>query len=202
MNLRNQTIDLIITNKEGEKSYTKGFPHDNKIYIYDSNAVIDNGYLIDYSLENGLKKTVVVIKPGYYGNFKNHSQNFPDYQCEVQDIEEYNQAKINKAQNITIENKNGSVIIGNVTNSPITINTSISELEKEINEKGGSNKEELLDLLEQVKELCENMEKTKSIPKSKSLMKKITNHISTNNWFYKQIVEIIGAVVIKIMQGN
>ena len=131
-----------------------------------------------------------------------HNPNFPIYQCKVQDTEEYEQNKKNASPNITITNQNGSVVVGNVTNSNITVNTSISELEKEISEKGGEDKEELLDLLEQVKELCENMKMSNSLPKSKSLMKKISEHFSTHSWFYTQVVQIIGSTVMKIMLGD
>ena len=71
-----------------------------------------------------------------------------------------------KMQNIT---NYGNLIFGNVSGSTLTVDNSIHQIEQAIDEKGGEDKEELHELLDEVKELIENMETSRSIPKQKAV---------------------------------
>lgn len=190
---------ITVSDKNGKTYEIEGQIQNNMVYIY-KNVPIDTGYRFSYKLSNGVEKTVVVIEPGYYGDVT-MGGGFPIYQCKVQDLEEYEKSRNNTASNISITNQNGAVIIGNVNNSPISISNSFTELERKIESDGGTDKEELLDLLEQVKELCETMEASKALPKSKSLMKKISTHMTTHAWFYAEVAKIVGATVMKVIEN-
>lgn len=95
-----------------------------------------------------------------------------------------------------------NVNVGTISHSTITANNVISSIEKEIEEKGGSDKEELRSLLEEIKELCDNIQANKSLPKSKVLMNKISKHFSTHGWFYGAVVQLIGTAAMQIMAGE
>lgn len=118
-------------------------------------------------------------------------------------------AKAEKAkqisQTITIHNltANGSnVNLGSLSYSTMTIENTISSIEKEIESKGGDDKEELRNLLEEIKELCDNIRANKSLPKSKSLMNRISKHFETHGWFYGAAVQLIGTAAMQVMVGT
>lgn len=90
---------------------------------------------------------------------------------------------------------------GTMTNSNLTSANILSGLEKEIEQKGGKDKEELKDLLEQVKELCENIKIAERLPKSKTLLNKISNHLEKHGWFYGAVVNLIGTAAIEVMKS-
>lgn len=108
------------------------------------------------------------------------------------------------AQNINIQNltANGSNInFGTINNSILTIENLTSEIEKRIEEEGGSDKAELKDLLEEVKELCENIQINSSLPKRTNLMNKISNHLEKHGWFYGAVAQLIGTAAMGAMLG-
>lgn len=95
----------------------------------------------------------------------------------------------------------GSVIFGDVKNSSISIDNSINQIVREIENKGGEDKEALLELLAEVKELTENIESSRSIPKQKTLFQKISNHAAKHSWFYAEIIGLLGTTAIKLISG-
>ncbi len=106
-------------------------------------------------------------------------------------------------QNVSINNLNAtgsSFNFGTMSNSTLNSQNVISDLEKEIEKNGGEEKEELKDLLEQVKELCENIKTSEQLPKSKTLMNKLSNHLEKHGWFYGAVVNLIGTAVMEIMR--
>jgi len=72
----------------------------------------------------------------------------------------------------------------------------IVNIENEIEEKGGEDKAELL---EEVKELMENIETSRTIPKQKGLFSRISAHLATHGWFYGEIVALIGQQAIALL---
>ena len=109
------------------------------------------------------------------------------------------------SQTITIHNltANGSnVNLLSLSYSTMTIENTISSIEKEIESKGGDDKEELRNLLEEIKELCDNIRANKSLPKSKSLMNRISKHFETHGWFYGAAVQLIGTAAMQVMVGT
>lgn len=105
------------------------------------------------------------------------------------------------AQNINITASGSNINFGTITNSHLSAKNIVLNLEKEIEEKGGNDKEELRDLLEEVKELCEGLQVNNPLPKRKKLMEKLSNHMSKHGWFYGEIVSLIGSAVMTTMMG-
>ncbi len=98
-------------------------------------------------------------------------------------------------------NNTGIFNMGNITDSNITIDNSVSQIEKEIEEKGNEDKEELRQILEEVKDYIDNINATKNIPKNTGLFKRIGNHFNKQQWFYSQVVGLLGQTLLLAM-GN
>ena len=95
---------------------------------------------------------------------------------------------------------NGSnLVLGDVINSTLSVDNSISRIEKEIEEKGGEATEELQEILEEVKELIENMQDSRYVPKNKGLISKLSNHLGTHGWFYGEIVGLLGSTILQML---
>ncbi len=95
----------------------------------------------------------------------------------------------------------GNIFLGDVTNSSFSIDNSISNVEREIAEKGGDDAEELKAILEEVKELIENIDGSRHIPKNKGLFQRITGHLDKHGWFYAEVVGLLGTAAITLLQG-
>ena len=105
---------------------------------------------------------------------------------------------------IHIENLNATgsnVVLGNIINSSLSIDNSISQIEKEIEKNGGEDKEELREILVEVKELTENIQNSRCLPKNSALFKRLSGHLSKHGWFYGEVTGLLGNVVIKMLQG-
>lgn len=98
---------------------------------------------------------------------------------------------------------NSTVFLGNVIDSTINIDNSISRIEHEIEKKcdNETDKKELLELLEEAKEILGNIKDSKHIDKRKGFFQKITNHFDKHGWFYAEIVGLFGETVIKLLGG-
>lgn len=93
----------------------------------------------------------------------------------------------------------GNFVMGNATNSTFSIDNSVHRIEHEIEQTAGEDKAELLALLDEVKELMENMESSRTIPKQKGLFQKLTSHLATHGWFYAEIVALLGQQAITML---
>lgn len=97
-------------------------------------------------------------------------------------------------------NANGSnVVLGDLFNSSLSIDSSIQSIENEIKEKGGKNTEELLSLFEEVKDYAENIQNCHMVGTNKHLLSRLKEHVSKNSWFYAEVVAFLGEVVLKTM---
>ncbi len=103
-----------------------------------------------------------------------------------------------KMQNIT---NYGNLIFGNVSGSTLTVDNSIHQIEQAIDEQGGTDKEELHELLNEVKELIENIEASRSIPKQKKLYQRISDHMEKHGWFYGAVVQLLGTAAFGLLGG-
>ena len=92
-----------------------------------------------------------------------------------------------------------NVVLGNAIGSTFSVDNSISQIEKDIEEKGGENKEELRSLLDETKELIENIENSRCIPKNKGLITRLSKHLEKHSWFYGEIVGAIGSAVVQLL---
>ena len=102
----------------------------------------------------------------------------------------------------TINAPNGNVVIGDVINSSLSVDNSIHNIKKMIDEKGGDDKEELTALLEEFKEVLDNIEDSHHIPKNKGFINRISTHLDKHGWFYAEIVGLLGSVAMKILMGS
>lgn len=112
--------------------------------------------------------------------------------------------KMAQSASVHIENliaSGSNVVLGDVINSTISIDNSVQRIEKEIEDKGGADAEELRAILEEVKEYIDNLEESKHVAKNKGLFSKLSNHLEKHGWFYGEIVGLLGAAVLQIAQG-
>lgn len=93
----------------------------------------------------------------------------------------------------------GNVVFGNVSGSTLTVDNSIHEIERMIDENGGEDAEELRDLLNEVKELIENMQSSRSIPKQKKLFQRLNDHVVRHGWFYGAVVQLLGTAAMTML---
>ncbi len=107
------------------------------------------------------------------------------------------------AYNIGTINANGSnFVIGNTINSNLSIEGTISNIKKEIEQRGGEEKEELQELLQETKEIIENFENSKSVQPRKGFINRLSKHLEKHGWFYGAITTTLGEAFIKILSGN
>lgn len=93
----------------------------------------------------------------------------------------------------------GNLVFGNVSGSTLTVDNSIHQIEQAIDEKGGEDKEELHELLGEIKELIENIQSSRAIPKQKRLFEKISNHMEKHGWFYGAVVQLLGTAALGLL---
>lgn len=89
----------------------------------------------------------------------------------------------------------GNMVFGDVVDSTLSVDNSIHQLERSIEEHGGEDKEELMGLLEDVKELISNIKSSRTIPKQKKLFQRLNDHVVKHGWFYGAVVQLLGTVV-------
>lgn len=94
---------------------------------------------------------------------------------------------------------NGNMVFGNVSGSTLSVDNSIHKLERDIEEHGGDDKDELQELLDEVKELIENIQSSRTIPKQKRLFQRLNDHIVKHGWFYGGVVQLLGTAVMKCL---
>lgn len=93
----------------------------------------------------------------------------------------------------------GNMVFGNVSGSTLTVDNSIHEIERMIDENGGEDAEELHELLEEVKELVDNMQSSRAIPKQKKLFQRISGHLEKHGWFYGAVVQLLGTAALNML---
>ena len=83
-------------------------------------------------------------------------------------------------------------MFGDVSGSTLTVDNSIHKIEQAIEENGGTDKEDLYEILNDVKELIENIQTSRTIPKQKKLFERISDHMEKHGWFYGAVVQLLG----------
>lgn len=92
-----------------------------------------------------------------------------------------------------------NIIFGDAINTTQTINNSMQVIEKAIEEKGGEDKTELYETLKQVKDILEELKATNNLSKKEGLPKRLGDHFLKHNWFYVEIVKLLGTVLTQQM---
>ena len=123
-----------------------------------------------------------------------------------EDKEKAQEAEMEKQQqNINIQNltaTGSSINFGTISNSTVTAQNIVSEIERRIEEQGGEDKAELESLLADVKELCEDIKSNMPLPTRANLMNKISSHLEKHGWFYGAVVQLIGNAAMVAMTGK
>lgn len=102
----------------------------------------------------------------------------------------------------TINANGGYINFGNVYDSTFNIDNSYNYLEQMIEEKGNEDKDDLKEILEEVKDYIDNICQTRTISKNKGLFNRIGSHLEKYQWFYQSVIELIGNSILGIMQGK
>ena len=106
------------------------------------------------------------------------------------------QEEANKLKNII---NYGNLVFGDVSGSTLTVDNSIHKIEQAIEENGGTDKEDLYEILNDVKELIENIQTSRTIPKQKKLFERISDHMEKHGWFYGAVVQLLGTAAINLL---
>lgn len=101
----------------------------------------------------------------------------------------------------SITTSQSNVIIGDVTNSSLSLENSIKNIEQRIAQCPREEQQELKDLLEEATEIISNIEETRQITRRGSFIKRLGNHMEKHSWFYSEIVNLIGTGVMKMFLG-
>lgn len=133
----------------------------------------------------------------YYVTINNSARTYNE---QLAEYEEEKRMRNSKMPNIINYGDNyGNQIFGNVSDSTLSVDNSVDKIERAIDERGGEDKEELHELLDEVKELIENIEVSRSIPKQKRLYQKISDHMEKHGWFYGAVVQLLGTVAMNLL---
>ena len=95
----------------------------------------------------------------------------------------------------------GNIVFGDVSGSSLSVDNSFTQIEKMIDENAGEDAKELHDLLDEIKELIDNIETSRSIPKQKKLYQKITDHMAKHGWFYGAVIQLLGTASLGMIGG-
>lgn len=113
---------------------------------------------------------------------------------------ESNKSNIYNFGDISIDR--GNFVAGDVVNSVLNVDSHITQIEKDIEEKtDDDDKENLKKILEDAKEIMENIKNNGVIEKRKGFFKKLTEHANRYGWFYAEIVNLIGTAVLTKIGG-
>lgn len=147
--------------------------------------------LLNVSWASGTVYTASLTNPGrtYFEREEKHLKRM-----------ESNKSNIYNFGDISIDK--GNFVAGDVVNSVLNVDSHITQIERDIAEKAEDNdKEKLKEILEEAKEIMENINNNGVIEKRKSFFKKITEHANKYGWFYAQIVNLIGTAVLTKIGG-
>jgi hypothetical protein len=175
-NMLKDTVTLI--KKDGTQfDGIKASVQTKKIFINDASLPIEEGDNITRILPSGLTEVYLVLDRGFYDKQMGSSAH---YQVQVSKV------TTRELQQLPMQFNIGSVYGSNIAtqgNATITNTFNFSALDQEIEERGGSDKEELRKMIYEIKELFEDSEKVKkgSLSKFSEIMQKhswITGGIS------------------------
>lgn len=101
--------------------------------------------------------------------------------------------------NIGTFNANGSnIVFGDAVNTSQMIDNSIHEIEKLIEEKGGDDKAELHDILNEVKIIVESLDNT-GIPMKPGFAARLNAHVVKHGWFYGAVLQLLGTATLSLI---
>ena len=131
-----------------------------------------------------------------YAELTNEGRNYFEREKKYMEQMEKNNRPFINIQ--SLENS-GFLNMGSITDSNITINNSIEQVKSDIEKNGENDKEELFQVLVEVKDYIDNLKDTKSIAKNTGLFKRIGQHFEKHQWFYSEIVALLGQAILLLM---
>lgn len=131
-----------------------------------------------------------------YAELTNEGRNYFEREKKYMEQMEKNNRPFISIQ--SLENS-GFLNMGSIIDSNITINNSIEQVKSDIEKNGENDKEELFQILEEVKDYIDNLKDTKSITKNTGLFKRIGQHFEKHQWFYSEIVALLGQAILLLM---
>ena len=135
----------------------------------------------------------------YYAELTNEGRCYFEMEKKYMEKLEKQQKSVVNIENLT---NSGVINTGTMIDSNISINNAVTQLEREIDEKAkDEDRQELKELLQEVKDYIDNLKENKNLTKNTGLFRRLQNHFERNQWFYGQIVGIIGQAVLLVM-GN
>lgn len=93
----------------------------------------------------------------------------------------------------------GVVNFGTISSSPISIDNSVHEIEKRIEELGGDDKEALYQFLYETKAMLEDCSAKKQIAPKPGFFAQLNTHVVKHGWFYGAILQLVGTAALGII---
>ena len=150
--------------------------------------------------KNGLLNVSWASNTVYNASLTNPGRTYFEREAKYLKRMESNKNNIYNFGDISIDR--GNFVAGDVINSVLNVDSHITQIEKDIAEKAENNdKEKLKEILEEVKEIMENINSNGVIEKRKGFFKKLTEHATKYGWFYAEIVNLIGTAVLTKIGG-
>lgn len=152
-------------------------------------------------IENGLIEVEWSDNTPDYIEINNSARTYFERESEYEKMQKQSYGP---TYNIGTVNATGSnIVFGDSNNSTFNIDNSIKEfekrIEKDIDELGGDDKEELKELFEEAKELIENIKSTRQVPKNKGFFKRLNEHVVKHGWFYGAILQLMGTEAVALL---
>lgn len=189
-------LKQIIKNEEDEKSISDFLA--NEIENDKTDKIVRG--IIGTLVENGLVIVSWASNTVYYAELTNAGRTY--FEREEKYMKQLEMTRQN-SYNIGTINANGSnLVIGNTISSSLSIESKINNIEKEIEKRGGEDKEDLQELLQETKEIVENFQNSKNVQPRKGFINRLSKHLEKHGWFYGAVTTILGEAVIQILSGN
>lgn len=150
--------------------------------------------------KNGLLNVSWASDTVYDASLTNSGRTYFEREEKYLERMESNKSNIYNFGDISIDR--GNFVAGDVVNSVLNVDSHITQIEKDIAEKANDDdKENLKEILEDAKEIIENIKNNGVIEKRKGFFKKLTEHANKYGWFYAEIVNLIGTAVLTKIGG-
>lgn len=104
----------------------------------------------------------------------------------------------------TINAQDSNVFLGDVINSTVVLNDTLTKIENDINQNCNSQeeKESLTELLNEAKEIIDDFKESKQVSTRKGFFKKLSSHLEKHGWFYGEIVGLFGQAMLMKISGQ
>ena len=104
----------------------------------------------------------------------------------------------------TINAHDSNIFLGDVINSSVVLNDTLTKIENDINQNCDSQEEKdiLMELLNEAKEIIDDFKESKQISTRKGFFKKLSSHFEKHGWFYGEMVGLFGQAMLMKISGQ